>query len=447
MGEIIFKINKPTIYAQNLAIEFSYELAEYSFRERVEFSSGLNMEIFNLAIFSDMLKLSALILGVSYYKLLAPFKIKAPFFSLSESERKFTLAIYENGLGEFFARNNLKRFGKIELISAKNNEFLKCENANIKLHDRILLPIGGGKDSLVSAQILQKANIDFTPIAINPKGPIISSIKKIGKEPIYIKRILDKKMIELAKRKQFYNGHVPSTAINSVIIALCALLYDYKYIAFSNERSANEGNIIFDGREANHQYSKSLQFEKIMQNILAKITNGELEYFSLLRPFSEAKIGQIFALENKFDKDFSSCNQNFKLSGHGGSLWCNNCPKCHFTFLILAPNMAKKRLINIFGKNLLAEKKNISSFRQLTGLNGHKPWECVGEILEGAAILYSLGKNSDWSDDFIVANLYSDLVNFYGAKKLQTALSELMKNSNIHLIPARIEKVVMPYAQ
>jgi hypothetical protein len=68
-------------------------------------------------------------------------------------------------------------------------------------------------------------------------------------------------MIRLGRQPGYYNGHVPSTAINSMIGALTALLFGYNRIVLSNERSASEGNVEFDGREANHQYSKSLAFE------------------------------------------------------------------------------------------------------------------------------------------------------------------------------------------
>ena len=81
--------------------------------------------------------------------------------------------------------------------------------------------------------------------------------------------------------------------------------------ALSNERSASEGNVDFDGREANHQHSKSLDFERMIAGVLADATGGALGYFSLLRPYSEAKIAKLFARETRFDRVFSSCNRNF----------------------------------------------------------------------------------------------------------------------------------------
>src|SRR5690606_34707270 len=104
---------------------------------------------------------------------------------------------------------------------------------------------------------------------------------------------LDPEMIALNDRPGYYNGHVPSTAINSMIAALAALLYGYSSIVLSNERSASEGNIEFDGREANHQYSKSLDFERAIRDTLASATGGALDYFSLLRPYSEARIARL----------------------------------------------------------------------------------------------------------------------------------------------------------
>ncbi|MCF6343520.1 MAG: hypothetical protein L3J15_02425 [Devosiaceae bacterium] len=444
MNDLAFKIHRPIINTNDLEIIFLYSLGELNFEEKLFFQEEADLDILNSQSFERLVSLAACILGVSYYKLLAPYEIDASDLSLSQDEQKLVLDIYENGLGEFFARNNLKRYGKIKLSANINNQ---QKEKPLKLRSRILLPIGGGKDSLVSVQLLEKAKLDFMPFAVNPKGPIISSIEKIERQPIYVKRILDKEMIRLSQQPNYYNGHVPSTAINSIIATLCAVLYDYKYIALSNERSASEGNIEFDGREVNHQYSKSFDFEKMFNNVISDATGGELQYFSLLRPFSEVKIAKIFARENRFDRVFSSCNQNFKLAGHDGRLWCTNCPKCHFTFLILAPNMDKNRLNEIFGHNLLDVEKNENAYRELTGLKGHKPWECVGEILEAAAMIYALSKNEQYQNDIIVSKLSADIIDFYGTKKLQQALSDLMKDSNVHLIPKSIEQKVMPYAK
>ena len=438
-----FLIERPTFDATTGRASFGYGLDGLHFAETLGFPIGADAEAATSPAFRKLLDLTAIVLGVSYFKLRAPFEIVAPNIALTDAERAFAIDVYENGLGEFYARNNLMRFGKLTIHAPHDIEPAKPAPV---LPDRTLLPIGGGKDSLVSVDLLTHAGVEFTPFAVNPKGPILTSVDKIGTAPIYVTRTLDAEMIRLGKEPGYYNGHVPSTAINSMIAALCALLYGYNQIVLSNERSASEGNVEFDGRETNHQYSKSLGFELLIASILSDATGGALKYFSLLRPYSEARIASLFTHESKFDRVFSSCNRNFRLAGHDGPLWCGECPKCHFVFLIFAPFMAKDRLLSIFGKNLLDIAANEGSFRELAGLAGQKPWECVGEILEAAACLYTLTRHADWHEDAVVRAVKADLLAQYGEPKLQLAMAECLTDSHDHHIPPALAAKVAAYA-
>ncbi|MDP1732065.1 MAG: hypothetical protein Q8L54_13005 [Devosia sp.] len=438
-----FLIHRPEFDPANGTVSVSYGLDRKTFTETLTFPAEWDRDALDSAPFRKLLDLTAIVLGVSYYKLLAPFVIAAPEIALSEAEKAFVLDVYENGLGEFYARNNLERFGKLSIKSRTDD---RPPLPSPLLRHRSLLPIGGGKDSLVSVALLEAAGVEFTPFAVNPKGPILSSVGEIGKPPIYVTRTLDPEMIRLGSEPGYYNGHVPSTAINSMIAALCALLYSYDRVVLSNERSASEGNAFHDGREVNHQYSKSLEFEALIADILAGATGGALGYFSLLRPYSEARIARLFARQARFDRVFSSCNRNFRYDGHNGPLWCGECPKCHFVFLILAPEMAKDRLLGIFGQNLLAKPRNEASFRELTGLAGQKPWECVGEILEAAACLYELTSRQEWAEEPIISRLKADMVAQYGIARLEAALAELMTDGKDHHIPPEIAERVKDHA-
>jgi hypothetical protein len=438
----VFHILEPRFDAASGTAHFPYELGGLHFTETLRFPENASVDAATTPAFRKLLDLTALVLGASYFKLLAPFEIATPI-RLTDRERAFALDIYENGLGEFYARNNLERFGRLSLDAPI--DLLPARPA-LLLADRALLPIGGGKDSLVSVELLEAAGFDFSPFAVNPKGPIVTSIQRIGKPPLYVTRTLDPEMIRLSREPGYYNGHVPSTAINSMIAALTALLFDYARIVLSNERSASEGNAVHDGREVNHQYSKSLAFEQRIAAVLADATGGALEYFSLLRPYSEAKIAKLLARETRFDHVFSSCNRNFRLSGHDGPLWCGECPKCHFTFLMLAPVMTQSRLIGIFGRNLLDDPAHEASFRELTGLAGQKPWECVGEIEEAAACLNALADRPEWKNSAIVDALGSDLVAQYGSARLAAALGALMVDAPAHHIPRDIAERIAPHA-
>jgi hypothetical protein len=438
-----FLIERPTFDPATGKASFGYGLPRLHFTETLLLPTGADAAAAASPAFRKLLDLTAVVLGVSYFKLKAPFEIVAPAIALTEAERAFAIDVYENGLGEFYARNNLMRFGKLTIAAAEDPGPTMPTPA---LPDRTLLPIGGGKDSLVSVDLLSHSGVDFTPFAVNPKGPILTSVDKIGRDPVYVTRTLDAEMIRLGQQPGYYNGHVPSTAINSMIAALCALLYGYNQIVLSNERSASEGNVEFDGRETNHQYSKSLGFELLIADVLAGATGGALKYFSLLRPYSEARIASLFTQEAKFDHVFSSCNRNFRLAGNEGPLWCGECPKCHFVFLIFAPFMAKERLLAIFGKNLLDDAANEGSFRELSGLAGQKPWECVGEILEAAACLYTLTRHADWHQDSVVKAIKADLLSQYGEPKLQLAMAECLTDSHDHHIPPALAARVAAYA-
>lgn len=437
-----FRIAKPEFDLTAMTARFTYSLDDLEFVETLTFAKNPNPEAATSPAFEKLLDLTALVLGVSYFKLRAPFTIAAPDIALSKNDQTFIRDVYENGLAEFYARNDLKRFDKLEFRTATDEKTYDAPNFN----RQSLLPIGGGKDSLVSVQLLEKANEPFTPFAVNPKGPIVTSVDKTGRPPLFVTRTLDPEMIRLSKQPDYYNGHVPSTAINSMIAALTALLFGYDQIILSNERSASEGNMAFDGREANHQHSKSLAFEQLIASVLSAATADSLTYFSLLRPFSEVKIAALFARETRFDKVFSSCNRNFRLSGHDGPLWCGECPKCLFTFLIMAPVMPKQRLMAIFGHNLLDLTKNEPGYRELTGLAGQKPWECVGEILEAAACLWALTDLKDWKEVTLVATLKTELEAQYGADRLVAALRDFHIDSDEHLIPAEIFQKVAAYA-
>lgn len=438
-----FLIERPSFDPATGKASFGYGLGDLHFTETLGLPGGADASAAESPSFRKLLDLTAIVLGVSYFKLRAPFEITAPDIALTEAERAFAIDVYENGLGEFYARNNLQRFGKLTITAAADAQATKPAPT---LRDRTLLPIGGGKDSLVSVDLLAHAGVDFTPFAVNPKGPILTSIDKIGTAPVYVTRTLDPEMIRLGKEPGYYNGHVPSTAINSMIASLCALLYGYNQIVLSNERSASEGNVEFDGRETNHQYSKSLGFELLIASVLSDATGGALKYFSLLRPYSEARIASLFTQETKFDRVFSSCNRNFRLTGNDGPLWCGECPKCHFVFLIFAPFMAKDRLLSIFGKNMLDIAANEGSFRELAGLAGQKPWECVGEILEAAACLYTLTRHADWHEDVVVQAVKADLFAQYGEPKLQLAMAECLTDSHDHHIPPALAAKVAAYA-
>ena len=189
-AEAAFVIERPSFDTAGATARFSYRLGDLRFTEALRFPAPSDAAAARTPAFEKLLGLTALVLGVSYFKLKAPFAI-ATDVPLTGAERAFVLDVYENGLGEFYARNNLKRFGRLRVNAPES----RANTAAVALPDRALLPIGGGKDSLVSAELLEAAGVDYSPFAVNPKGPILSSVGQMARAPVYVTRTLDPEMI------------------------------------------------------------------------------------------------------------------------------------------------------------------------------------------------------------------------------------------------------------
>ena len=150
-----------------------------------------------------------------------------------------------------------------------------------------------------------------------------------------------------------------------------------KYIALSNESSANESNVV--GEKINHQYSKSFEFECDFENYSNKYLKTPVKYFSFLRPLNELQIAKIFSKHEKYHKVFKSCNVGSKEKKWQ---WCCNCAKCLFAYIILSPYLYKEKLINIFGTDLFEKNELLKTFIELTGNGDNKPFDCVGTFEE-----------------------------------------------------------------
>ena len=200
------------------------------------------------------------------------------------------------------------------------------------------------------------------------------------KKPVVAERKIDKLLLNL-NRKGFLNGHTPFSAYLAFLTTLVASLFGQKYIALSNEKSSNEGNVKYLGRTINHQWSKSFEFEIKFRKYSEKYLTEAVEYFSFLRPLYEIQIAEIFSRYPKYFPVFLSCNEAYKTASgtkKPAKKWCGKCSKCLFVFMVLYPFLKKKEILKIFGKNLFQDKKLLPLLQQLIGERGFKPFECVG---------------------------------------------------------------------
>lgn len=322
-----------------------------------------------------VLELLHVVAGVSYYKVGAPPRIEAPRPVAPEVAAWFT-HIYTDGLAEYAYRNQLPHV--LELTVATPGTLPAAEP--VQVSGRPLSAVGGGKDSIVTLEILRAAGLDPVPFSVNP-NPVIENVNAASGLPaLAARRKLDPRLFELNKAGAL-NGHIPVTAINSLIAIATAVWHGLGPVVMSNERSASDPNLIWNGHEVNHQWSKGVLAEGLLRAAVTAHTGLVDPYFSLLRTLSELHIAQLFAGHTAYDDVVTSCNKAFKLHDPTAR-WCGDCPKCRFVFLAMAPHMSRERLAHIFGHDLFADEAQTPGFLELLGVDAHKPFECVGEAEE-----------------------------------------------------------------
>lgn len=382
---IDYQINKTEIY-----IKYTFNLNnEYYFCPELNIpinsyfkQSSLNANLKNYIFNIGMIEL------ISYWKSACPEKVIIKPYKLYPEQIKFWKKIYYHGLGEFFYLNSIE-------VDETNFMQIECEAdyyppfSEIEFNDKqAIIPIGGGKDSVVSLELFKKSAYKTAAFIVNPREASLNTASIAGyndENLIIVQRKIHPQLLEL-NEKGFLNGHTPFSAMLGFLTAYISALTGMKHIALSNESSANESTV--ENTKINHQYSKSFEFEEDFRKYVNDWISPEINYFSLLRPLSEMQIAKLFAQSPQYFSKFRSCN-----AGSKNDLWCGNCPKCLFTWIILSPFISQEKLGQIFGSNLMNNKDLHKSFMELIGEAEIKPFECVGTVEEVNLSLIHLLKN------------------------------------------------------
>ena len=315
---------------------------------------------------------------ISYWKCTCSPNVIIECGHINQDQINWFKKLYFHGLGEFFYLNsintNMQNFMNITCI---NQNTLVFNHNNIN-PEGVLIPIGGGKDSCVTLELLKDIDKKYC-IMMNPKNVSLECSKIAGFDDtntILIYRQIDKELI-LLNQKGFLNGHTPFSSLLAFITYAISYLLDIQYIALSNESSANESNVL--GEKINHQYSKSYEFEEDFNNYTSMYFNKDIKYFSFLRPLNELQIASIFSKYAQYHTTFKSCNVGSKEQEWK---WCCNCPKCLFAYIILSPFLYEENLVNIFEEDLYTKTELLQTFLELAGKTNVKPFECVGTFEE-----------------------------------------------------------------
>ena len=439
-GVEVFRITSCCFDETTGTAVFGYALDDdLFFSETYVFPSATEpMEPNRRAALDRALLLLAVTAGVSYYKAAAPKIISVEIGGLTSHEQHFFEALYTDGLGEFYFKNQINPTDRIEWRTS----YATGVNAdNLDLTNRALIAVGGGKDSCVTIEAVRSLETDILLASINDARPIRDCMDAADLSSINVKRSISKTLVELNDQGAL-NGHVPVTAIASMALVILAIIKDCNAVVLSNERSASVGNLQWQDREINHQWAKSLAAEQLMADIVKRSVAADLDYFSMLRPFSELDVSRQFATTSRYDDSFTSCNKAFRIDESKRlERWCCDCPKCRFVFLALATAMSPQRLQSIFGKDLLEDETQFGGFEALCGWNATKPFECVGEVEESIAAFQLLGASDHWRDHLVVRHMNN--VVFPQMSIPPDLFDQVLTPSSKHCIPARFQDALI----
>jgi hypothetical protein len=388
-----------------------------SFTYRVAFESGRTKTYTDRLLFPDVAReswgkvpkevleptLQALLImiGINYWAIFPTKNIRIEGFTLTREQAEFWDSLYLNGLAEFFYDMQMDFRG---LIAFPYDDSLALPApVRFPRPSRTLLLNGAGKDSILSAELLKASDTPFDFFAFAPT-PAHKTIGKLaGVKTIRVTRRRDSRLDAITERPGVSTAY-PSVSTFTFVATLLAEVLGYNSIVFSNEKSADFGNLTYLGLEVNHQWCKSSEAERLVNDYIHRFITPDISTTSLLRTYSELEIVRQFVQYPKYLRYFTSCNTYFWLPrlwqlAYRKSYWCNRCPKCVFLFACFAAFLPKKEMVAIWRADLYNKKRFLSLIRRILGIEGFKPLDCVGEPEEMIIAMHYAQKRGEYAGE------------------------------------------------
>lgn len=440
--EFYYNSYKITEDDENIYLEYEFEilgLIKFNPKTRIakkkmQFKNIDNVYVKNMVFHIGLIEL------ISYWKSTCAPTVIIKCGYLNDEQVAWWKKLYFYGLGELFYTNNIHTSINdfMDIKSMGDKEEFKYELIDEESSGYIV-PIGGGKDSCVTLETLKLDKQKDYCLIVNPKPVTLRCAEIAGFDNdniIEIYRTIDKRLLEL-NEKGCINGHTPFSTMLAFVSYFVSYLLGKKYIALSNENSANESNVV--GEKINHQYSKSFEFECDFEDYTKKFLRAPVKYFSFLRPLNELQIAKIFSGLEKYHSVFKSCNVGSKEKEWK---WCCNCAKCLFAYIILGPFLYKDKLVDIFGEDLFEKESLLDIFLGLIGRSKNKPFDCVGTYEEVNFAISRTIENVEneglelpyllkyYKDNFGIVDTSVDLTSIYNEENnLEIEQDELLKKA------------------
>jgi hypothetical protein len=301
--------------------------------------------------------------------------------------------------------------------------------------DRVLLLMGGGKDSLYTYHLLRQAGYDVRCFYLTEARRTWQQLRRVYRT-LEGKSIQYRAYLDVNRRgpvdEKYGTTYLSQFQIGQAIAASLpyALESRCQYVALGLERSSDAPMICYRGRAVNHQHQKSSAFIRLLNRHLDWRLRGAVQVVSPLHGLYDMGIYARFlkaapglvALQ-------SSCG-----GSNGRSPHCGRCEKCAFVaalFAGLGGNLTLYR--RLFPRDPLQDPRLFTAW---LSPDGTRPMTCAGfgdEVRLSLALL----RNRGWS-----SKVLSDQA---GSKLKREKLAWFLGNHPNGLIPSAMRKRIMPH--
>jgi hypothetical protein len=376
-------------------LEFTFACGDRTFRPTVEITGLQPDEAARISspAARRIVRALAITEAASYWKATVSPVIEIGVGSANQDEAAWWERFWIPAMGEFFYRNGID-FTQPSFLRVIAATAVPCADPSRTAPAagvaRPLVMFSGGKDSLALTYALKDGPVDF--FLYNPTASQRALAQSLadGGRVTEVHRAILPELLAMNDSGEFLNGHTPYSAYLALAAMLVGYLRGNDGVAAGNSRSDDEPNVeTYHGSAINHQWTKSAEYERALQQYAVRWLPGAPSYCSPLRPLYELQI--IRSLSPHMDDYFAtqSCN---KLKGQG---WCRTCAKCAWVYLATTALFGRETATAKVGGDLLADPELSGLYLAMAGLNGDKPFECTGTELEVRAAVVEAAQRGE----------------------------------------------------
>jgi hypothetical protein len=248
---------------------------------------------------------------------------------------------------------------------------------------------GGGKDSLASMRLLERAGIDYDTFVYShstygrgePQHLLIETLMAHCR-PRRVHRawVLDDALeapIRAAYPRLGLRRIVAAETVSSYWLALpVALQHGLTEVALGITRSTDEHNLVWDktGEAINYLWGMSAAAEQLLCAYVQRELMSNLTMFHLLRPIYDVNVFSLLRRDLDAVPSTHSCAQQ--------KPWCCRCAKCLYVWMNYVAWLPAETVAATVDVNLFNLPENRTILRKMLGLESYKPTDCVGTVSE-----------------------------------------------------------------